>query len=510
MACCAKGLGTLVITAALGLSAACRDTNLDPTTPPPANGTNPVVSLACGRTCVFADGTDPLRSATYRADSASALVPLGFAVVSGSAGDVISLRVDVSPELLTAIGGDERVVINVDGVSERLPLSTLTAGVRVYTFRGVGTAHLSYSLTRGVARPVSDGQFRVTQDINNAKLVAFERPWMPSTRFASLFAPGGCVINAASQTVCNIPLTVTPFSAPPINIGGTFTSQHNTSASLPITIVFTNPVRLIFVKIYDPTFSGNAMVAHYGTGADSDVAAVSFKFSGTPGVNHPDTQTITFRGIRQVDLNPALNDFVSYDASFEADTCPPTGDPIIDTPEVQNALKAALAHSNPGGIPGTGAKLEHGGFIWQRPNGTFVATENTDPNHFIATECTYAFTGQPMAPDSGDFVVALYHTHPSSSGEKAYQCVAPSGQPPYAQFPGDGKYVPRADPDADGGGSPADWKSANNDPDIALNYIINRDGRVYKLVRGTGLNSHVNAMNKWEWMKPQIAGCMTH
>lgn len=197
------------------------------------------------------------------------------------------------------------------------------------------------------------------------------------------------------------------------------------------------------------------------------------------------------------------------------DNCPPNGDaPLdpsgsapLDTREVTDTLLKALTLSNPNATPGTGVKKEVGGIIWQRVggDGTFFAQIVTDPLLVTATECSWIISGQPPAPEPMAHPVAIFHTHPSSTGEDIYECVAQPNQQPLAQYLGDAKPVPKATPDLNGGGSPDDWNAANTWPQ----YIINKDGRIYRLDAGTPLNQQKNNLNRWEWKKPKVAGCVT-
>ena len=128
--------------------------------------------------------------------------------------------------------------------------------------------------------------------------------------------------------------------------------------------------------------------------------------------------------------------------------CPPTGDSLLDSQAVRDSLVAILQRSNPDSAPGSGHKVERGGAIWQRPDGTRFATE-VGPPLALQSECTYELAnpaGIP-APEPGVFVVAGFHTHPQLTNEQAYGCQAPPGQPPFAQSPADPFPPARVDPD---------------------------------------------------------------
>ena len=195
-------------------------------------------------------------------------------------------------------------------------------------------------------------------------------------------------------------------------------------------------------------------------------------------------RTLAVSGIAKVLLYPVTSDDgsgpltegASYRASFAADTtCPPTGDPVLDTKAVRDGLKQALANSNPNATPGSGQKREHGGIVWRDANGNFYTQEVPDPN---ATECSFhttVFASVPIPP--GAQAEAFYHTHPSGKFEPTYGCG--SG---WAAYPGDGLRPAAADPDDPkaGGGSPLDWKQHETPGDFP-DYVITKTGRVYKL-----------------------------
>jgi len=96
----------------------------------------------------------------------------------------------------------------------------------------------------------------------------------------------------------------------------------------------------------------------------------------------------------------------------------PTGDPILDRPEVQEALYDALVE---GGAfsPDIEARLEEGGWIFERPDGTTYARRTEDP--LAQTACGMVPGGAfPLDPE--DTPIAGYHTHPFSDGD-----ILPSG-----------------------------------------------------------------------------------
>lgn len=110
-------------------------------------------------------------------------------------------------------------------------------------------------------------------------------------------------------------------------------------------------------------------------------------------------------------------------------------------------------------------------------------------------------------PQAGAVLVSIFHTHPARTGDSVYGCTSPTGKPIYGQTLGDGKLPATAIPDRNGGGSTADWTAADNSGFPF--YVINKSGRVYKLVSGTPAAQRDSNPNKWEWKSPPIAGCMS-
>ena len=207
-----------------------------------------------------------------------------------------------------------------------------------------------YALTRAVTDNVPDDQFRLHQLSSGSATKVFG-PWMAGTSAGAAALALGCDITAQSGTACGVAYTASPFSAPPVNIGGTFTSQPNSAASATITITFAQPVATVQAIIHDPTFAGNMMVAYDSTGTQIRLRLVR-GFTGMPGDNVPDTETVTGQGhpISRVDLIPASGDYVSYDASFVFDppVCPPDGDPLMDSTIVRQQMAQIYTQSGAG------------------------------------------------------------------------------------------------------------------------------------------------------------------
>lgn len=180
----------------------------------------------------------------------------------------------------------------------------------------------------------------------------------------------------------------------------------------------------------------------------------------------------------------------------------PVGDSIADDPTVRKALLSALIASNPDSTPGFGFRHEEGGNIWKLSDGTYVTTPFANPN---ATECRIDFDVNPTPPQAGATRVAMFHTHPGYDGDDVYGCPPDADGKPYAQYFGDGKRVPMDYPSQNGGGSKEDWTVAADGMD---QYIISKDGSVYRLSSSNQPDPYYN--NPDRWTSHLSAGCWEH
>lgn len=215
-----------------------------------------------------------------------------------------------------------------------------------------------------------------------------------------------------------------------------------------------------------------------------------FAVTGT----YPDFTVYVEDGFGDLDYNDNI-----LSLHFTPPTCPPSGDPVVDAAAVRHGLRDELAASNPNATPGSGSKLEHGGVIWQRPDGSLFTQDITDPG---ATECQWQSPGAFNPPEPGAVGIAKFHTHPQSYQEPTYGC--PGN---YAKVVGDHLPVAHGAPDQNGGGSDADWDSGTGDGFPM--YVINKDGRVYRLDPNTPKNQRPNNSHRWEWKNPSSPGCIT-
>lgn len=206
--------------------------------------------------------------------------------------------------------------VEVDGAGYEVQLGNLTAGATLYRFADDRSVTVRYRLPGRVDPDVAPGRFWLAQRTTGA-VENIQAPWTPQLRSQPGTAAGavaapdpdpetGCPLVAATGECSGVSYTIVSFFDSPF-IGGTFTSRSNTGPSGSITITFSAPVLSVTVTIYDPTYAGNT-VSTVGGGS------ASFAYSGIPGVNVPDTKTVTGE-ITQVSLVPADNDYVAYSVS---------------------------------------------------------------------------------------------------------------------------------------------------------------------------------------------------
>ena len=94
----------------------------------------------------------------------------------------------------------------------------------------------------------------------------------------------------------------------------------------------------------------------------------------------------------------------------------------------------------------------------------------------------------------------VFHTHPSLTGEPVYGCLGG------AQVLNDGKPVPLARPNENGGGSTRDWENTDHGGGYPI-YAYTKDGVVYRLDPNTP--PAARAQNPHKWNLPRETGCPT-
>jgi murein DD-endopeptidase MepM/ murein hydrolase activator NlpD len=270
----------------------------------------------CADECVITTDSRPFLAARSSPDSLSGTLVLADVVVNGSAGAAMSLQLFASQQMASALPRDTRILVTAGAVTKAFTVSELTSTrATIYRFAAAGRLQIRYALSRGAPSSIPLGDLRLTQYAKSAVIVSSERRWITRSLLpsAQMSSASGCAIAAPVSRICGITVSVNPY-APAATYEGTFQSNPGTGASAAIGITFSQSVPSVTMTIYDPTYSGNTAQAYDSTGAL--LGSVDFVGTGIPGVDVPDTKTLTFNGIRSVILTPAQDDYVSYDASF--------------------------------------------------------------------------------------------------------------------------------------------------------------------------------------------------
>ena len=133
----------LLVTAASVLTlSSCTDRQYDlPTELEPPGSEEQVLALPCQECDLIVD-TRPLRASLPHGDSASALTDLGEFVIRGTAGGRVMLTLSADDGVLTAVGSEVRVYVDVAGSRHAFSLRDLQRGVTAYAFTERGTVRI--------------------------------------------------------------------------------------------------------------------------------------------------------------------------------------------------------------------------------------------------------------------------------------------------------------------------------------------------------------------------------
>lgn len=299
-------------------------------------------AMTCSRTCVIVSTDAALAAARHRPDSASP-VHMAEVLLRGTPGEAVSLSLSASTGLRDAFAGQGHVLVTVGGRQpQAVPLAALAGPVRVFTFDSEDTVRVTYHLARDLQGTLK-GTFELVQHLSRGTVLTSSRPYARRSGEASLLGP--CPVGSSTfGSVCGVTFNISPWAAGD-HFGATFQSDPGSGASRPITVSFsTRAVKSVTVKIYDPTWAGNEMVAR-GVGG-VELGRESFNFSNVFGQNIPDTRTISAPGIRSVVLIPSTGgpdgDYVAYDMNIVPDSaCDPIWpDPWLRDPDVQQGMNS--------------------------------------------------------------------------------------------------------------------------------------------------------------------------
>jgi hypothetical protein len=415
-----------------------------------------------------------------RGDSLSNPQWLGETVVRGGPGGRVLVGIDGLDG--TPLPAGLYLVVSVNEGVRRYPVGELRQWTAVFEFDEHRVVHLLYAIEGNQGRPGSMGA-AVLQLTEAATILERWTPLAGPSRgmgpMPTASANPPCPFNSPSWW-CGMSVGIAPYTpGQPWNSGG-FQSHPGTTASDPVTIDFGAEITSFTIAVYDPDFDGNEVVAYNAKGRR--LASAGVPSDGTPQRLTIEPISLAADGIRRIVLVPAPADYVAYaDATFVRAPCPPTGDPILDTQAVRDSFLSALAASRPN-PDGTGKK-EIGHYIWQNTvDGSYGTTPINDP---AATDCGFTVPAGTPAIPPGTHAVAVFHTHPSYSGEPLYDCRdAPPGEVVWASR------NPKA-----GGGSPEDWDGATRSG--APQYTIDLDKNVARLDPDVPPDQRRYNANRW-------------
>ncbi len=233
----------------------------------------------------------------------------------GDPGQVIKLQLTLDDHVLASLGPGVRIVVTMGDNEFRLPPREFVDSRNVFSFLERHDLFVTVAVTSNVSTVVP-GRFVLTMTTNAAveNLVA---PWgrpSPTGEPRLSITAGTCQLLAAAGTCGATTWSIAPFAVG--NPFGDFQSQPGTGVSQPISITFSQPILSATVTAVDPTFAGNQV---QGFLAGALVSSQAFAFSGTPGVNVPDTKTVP-GPVDRIDLIPAPADYVAYSASITVDS----------------------------------------------------------------------------------------------------------------------------------------------------------------------------------------------
>lgn len=282
---------------------------------PPDNDEVSAAQTDCGATCVIAEGRLLSAAAEARGDSLTP-VPIATVTVRGESGATVRLVAEGDGATRASLAQYGLLWVQVDGGARRaLPLKLVLEGATIYRLSEAGNAKIRYELARTLPKGV--GSFRLVQLLSSGTVLHRRTPYGPRPSAASSTALSSCSIVASTGTGCGVSYSANPFSDETV-IGGTFTSDPGTGATRPIHVIFSPGVQSVTVTIHDPTYAGNRMVATDEGGS----LTAGFDFTGQPGENVPDTETLAGTSITALDLIPSTGieagDYVAWDVNFSA------------------------------------------------------------------------------------------------------------------------------------------------------------------------------------------------
>jgi hypothetical protein len=392
-------VGTLLV------AAQCRDESELPT-PPRAHQLShytAAAAVSCGAGCIVVANRQGL--GVSLASDSIAPVHLADTRIAGRIGDSVWVRLAGPDSERLMLSAAQSLVVTAENSTMSIPVRALSALTLVHAFRATDTVSIRYDLGRAKTKHAAIRTLTLQQQLSrNGDLVSATVSYSgnavaPPSMTCTAAAPGPSSCSADS-------VTIVPYQ--PGNPFGEFQSDVGTGASHPITITFSSPVRNVMITAADPTYAGNMVIAYDSVG--NEIVRSNFAYSDTAGDYIESTRLLAVSQIKSIRLVPAAADYVAYSGlSFDpTDTCPPTGDPLLDSIATRTALSRAWRDSYADSTPSS-VRKERGGFILRDTvTGAISAVTTYDT---LATPCS----NSPRPPNplpTNTQIVANFHSHP--------------------------------------------------------------------------------------------------
>ena len=294
--------------------AACID---EPASPPGIVNLRNMASVGPGE-LLLSTGGGVWRSAAA-SDSAGDLI-VARATILGTSGDSIAVRL-VADEGTQPQGPAQSLITIVNGTSSSVSQAALKKGQLIYRFTEDRSVQVEYRLKRGRDVLTVADEIQLVQS-TNGQVISANTPWVfgVSAAAAVVTSRGGgqggttCPLNAATGACDSVQWTIVPYASG-LAFPGFQSDAGSTGPSHEISLTFSSYVSSISVKVNDPTWVGNKMIAYDGSRV---VDTAAFVGNNLPGFNDPSTRTISSPMTRVV-LIPAPNDYVTYEVSILID-----------------------------------------------------------------------------------------------------------------------------------------------------------------------------------------------
>lgn len=229
---------------------------------PPSDTTDPSLTtgsvLSCATPCVVFDDSRPFGRALSHPDSADAVM-LGAMRVVGKRGSNVTLALEADDAWLVSIPATAQPEIEANGSRRSLSLRSLRRETEVLRLAGNVEIDLRIRLRREYDT-LPTGHARLLLRTVDAQVRNAFLPWGATTASAAATAdPGSCTFSQPG-TYCGVTVGIEPvYSA-----GGNFQSQQGSGASAPMRITFSSPVANLRLRVNDPDFVGNRVIASAG------------------------------------------------------------------------------------------------------------------------------------------------------------------------------------------------------------------------------------------------------